>query len=152
MNELARQLIDRYQRGFPLCSRPYEVMACEMGVSEQAVIECLQQLSGERVLSRVGPVFDHNKAGGSTLAALAVPAERLEAVAAIVNGFEEVNHNYSREHHYNLWFVVASCCKQQVQRVLHEIEEETGLPVLYLPMEHSYHIDLGFRLDWQAER
>ena len=151
MNQLARKLIDNFQRNLPLCSRPYEEMARQLEVTEQEVIDCLQTLSDDHVLSRIGPVFDHSRAGGSTLAALSVPPERLDDVAEIVNKFDEVNHNYSREHEYNLWFVVAACCKQQVSTVLDEIEQLTGLTVLNLPMEYSYHIDLGFKLDWQEQ-
>ncbi len=151
MDQLARKLIDNFQRNLPLCSRPYEEMARQLEVTEQEVIDSLQQLSDDHVLSRIGPVFDHHKAGGSTLAALAVPVDRLEEVAAIVNKFEEVNHNYSREHKFNLWFVVAACCKSQVGKVLQEIEQLTGLTVLNLPMEQAYHIDLGFKLDWQEQ-
>ena len=151
MDQLSKGLIDHYQRGLPLCSRPFQVMAEKLGVTEKEVIESLQKLSDEQVLSRVGPVFDHHKAGGSTLAALAVPEEKLEEVAELVNRFDEVNHNYSREHDYNLWFVVTACCQNQVEKILDEIEQKTGLEVLYLPMEKSYHIDLGFKLDWQVD-
>ncbi len=149
MDQLAKQLIDNFQRDLPICSRPYQAMAEKLGISEEEVITCLQQLSDEKVLSRVGPVFDHSKAGGSTLAALTVPPEKLEEIAELVNQYAEVNHNYSREHDYNLWFVITTCCKHQVDAVLKEIEEKTGLEVLYLPMEKAYHIDLGFKLDWQ---
>ena len=37
---------------------------------------------------------------------MAVPEERFEEVAAIVNAFPEVAHNYEREHALNMWFVL----------------------------------------------
>jgi hypothetical protein len=86
--------------------------------------------------------------GASTLAAMAVPPGRLAAVAAMVNTFAEVNHNYEREHRFNLWFVITAPDQASLERVLDEIRRRAGLPVLNLPMLAEYHIDLGFQLQW----
>jgi hypothetical protein len=72
----------------------------------------------------------------------------LEEVAELVNGYREVNHNYEREHHFNLWFVVTASDFARVAEVLDEIGERTGLKVLDLPLVEAYHIDLGFPLQW----
>jgi DNA-binding Lrp family transcriptional regulator len=93
-------------------------------------------------------VFRPNRIGASTLAAIAVPAEELEEVAAIVSEFAEVNHNYEREHHFNLWFVVVAEDEDRLQTVLAEIEAGCGYPVLDLPLLNEYFIDLGFDLKW----
>ena len=93
-------------------------------------------------------MFCHKKAGASTLAAIAVPADQLDKVAGIVNQFDEVNHNYAREHDYNLWFVVTAKDQVALEKTIIDIELLTGLPVLMLPMEASYHIDLGFSINF----
>ena len=85
-----------------------------------------------------------------TLATIAVPPERLESVAALVNAYPEGNHNYEREHQFNLWFVVTTEDREHLQSVLTNIERQTGLKVLSLPMVEDYHIDLGFPIDWDA--
>lgn len=72
-------------------------------------------------------MFDHCRAGASTLAALAVPAERLEQVAARISRYPEVNHNYAREHHYNLWFVLTGPNRRHLEQILDELEKDTGL-------------------------
>lgn len=149
MTTLARQLLDRYQRGLPLSVNPYAEMAAELGVSEHDIIATLKQLREQKIITRVGPVFDHHKAGASTLVAMAVPPERLEEFADYINQYEAVNHNYAREHDYNLWFVVTAADQQQLQGTLEKIETDCGLPLLNLPMEQAYHIDLGFKLTWQ---
>ncbi|MGB8145751.1 MAG: Lrp/AsnC family transcriptional regulator, partial [Chromatiaceae bacterium] len=81
-------------------------------------------------------------------AAMAVPPERLAEVATLVNGFPEVNHNYEREHDFNLWFVLTAPDQTRLEQVLDEIGRRAGLPVLDLPMLAEYHIDLGFPLQW----
>ncbi|CAM2902294.1 MULTISPECIES: Lrp/AsnC family transcriptional regulator [Pseudomonas] len=146
LDELTARLIDRYQHGMPLCAEPYLEMAQTLGCSERELLACLQRLELAGALSRVGPVFDHSRAGASTLAALAVPAERLEQVAARISRYPEVNHNYAREHHYNLWFVLTGPNRRHLEQILEELEKDTGLIPLDLPMLTSYRIDLGFAL------
>ena len=145
---LGQQIIDRYQKGFPLSATPFKDIADELGVEEQQVIDCVSSLQEKDIVSRLGPVFNHEKAGASTLAAISVPESLLSEVAEQVNAFEEVNHNYAREHKYNLWFVVTATDELHLERTLRAIQNETGYPILNLPMEQAYHIDLGFKLNW----
>ncbi len=151
LTELEKQLLNDFQHGMPLVSEPYAEIASELNqkgfnVTEHDIIDCLATLKEKGMISRVGPVFKPKSVGGSTLAALAVPKERMEQVAQIINRFSQVNHNYEREHQFNLWFVVTASSQDEVLQVLSEIEAKTGLKVLNLPMEEDYHIDLGFPL------
>ena len=146
LEPLSRQLIDRFQHGMPLCPQPYREMARTLGCTEAEVLACLQHLELAGTLSRIGPVFEHSRAGASTLAALAVPAERLQQVAERISQYPEVNHNYAREHHYNLWFVLTGPDRPHLMRILDELEQDTGLTPLDLPMLTAYRIDLGFAL------
>jgi len=147
--ELDRRLLDDFQRDFPLCARPYEAMAMRLGCDEATVIERLAQLEQRGYVSRIGPVFRPNVLGASTLAAMAVPAEDLQRVADLVSSYSEVNHNYEREHEFNLWFVVTARDEQAVAEVLADVARRTDLPVMDLPLTEAFHIDLGFPL-WQT--
>jgi len=152
---LQQQLINQYQKGFPLCAQPFKKVADELGYSEDEVLDAVQDLDSLDILSRVGPVFDHKKAGASTLAAIAVPEDQRDEIAAIINQFDAVNHNYARhsniqQNHYNLWFVVAAGNSIILKEVLDEIENQTGFPILVLPMEASYHIDLSFKVNFSG--
>jgi DNA-binding Lrp family transcriptional regulator len=147
-SRLEQRLLNEFQQGMPLTSNPYADIARQLGVYETTVLETLQRLQTEGVISRVGAVFRPNRVGASTLAAMAVPEAELEAAADIVNQFDEVNHNYEREHHYNLWFVVVASDEERLQDVLLEIEASCGYPVLDLPLLNEFFIDLGFDLKW----
>ena len=146
LNALEKCLLNEYQRGFPLCPEPYAEIATQLGVAEADVILTLESLQRRGFISRVGPVFAPQRAGASTLAALAVPEDRLESIASLVSAFTEVNHNYQRDHAWNLWFVVTAPSQQRVEQVLEEIEAATGLALLNLPLERAFYIDLGFPL------
>jgi DNA-binding Lrp family transcriptional regulator len=147
---LQQQLINDYQREFPLCSAPFKLLAKQYNVDEETILSAMNELQTLGVLSRLGAVFDHKKAGASTLAALKVPEQQLDTVANIINQFVQVNHNYAREHEYNLWFVVTDTDMVALNNTLTEIENKTGLPLLILPMEASYHIDLSFNVDFST--
>ena len=147
-SKLEQLLLNDFQHGLPLSPTPYADLAEKLGVYETTVLESLRRLQTEGVISRVGAVFRSNRVGASTLAALAVPADKLESIAAIVSDFSEVNHNYERDHHFNLWFVVIATDEENLDTVLAEIELGCGYPLLNLPMQEDYFIDLGFDLKW----
>jgi len=151
LSALEKRLLNDYQRDFPLSPAPYADLARELGVSEAEVMDTLRRLTERNAISRIGPVFRPKRIGVSTLAAMAVPDERLEEVARMVSAYVAVNHNYEREHRYNLWFVITAPDDDQLQAVLHEIERRAGIPVLSLPMLEDYHIDLGFDLRWDIQ-
>jgi DNA-binding Lrp family transcriptional regulator len=146
LSQLDFELVDRFQRDLPLMSRPYAEMGEQLGVSEWTVIAQLARLRSAELVSRVGAVFRPHSIGCSTLAALAAPPADLDRVAALVNAYPAVNHNYEREHRFNLWFVVAAGNAEAVEAVLLDIEQRTGLGVLRLPLVRDFHIDLGFPL------
>lgn len=140
------RLLNDFQRDFPLCPAPFAELAARLGVAEKVVLNGLEKLRREGKISRVGAVFAPKRIGASTLAAMAVPPDKLDVVAAAVNRFPEVNHNYEREHRYNLWFVVTAGSEARLQAVLGAIEQVAGCPLLPLPLLEEFHIDLGFSL------
>lgn len=146
MEDLTEKLLNDFQRNFPLNPLPFEQIANALNTNTEVVIEKLKELQAKGAVSRVGPVFSPNTVGVSTLAAMAVPAEKLEEVAEIINQYAQVNHNYEREHHFNLWFVVTADNQVTLQKTLSSIQQATGYKVLSLPLLKEYHIDLGFRM------
>ncbi len=146
------QLLNDFQRDFPLCPAPFAELASRLGVAEKVVLGRLDNLRREGKISRVGAVFAPKRIGASTLAAMAVPPEKLEAVAAAVNRFPEVNHNYEREHRYNLWFVVTAASEGRLQATLGAIEQAAGYRLMPLPLLEEFHIDLGFSLNGEKRK
>ena len=147
LHPLDRALLDDFQRDLPLVPRPFAVMAERLGVAEAEVLARLARLRGAGRIARVGATCRPNTVGASTLAALAVPAGRIEAVAAVIGAEPGVNHSYLREADWNLWFVATAPDQAGLAASLARIEAGTGLPVLSLPLVRAFNIDLGFRLD-----
>ncbi len=145
-SSLEQHLLNDFQRDMSLSATPFADMAKQLNVSEDEVLQAIKSLQNRGVISRVGPVFRPNKIGVSTLAAMSVADTDLECVARIISAFPEVNHNYERDHEYNLWFVVTASSEEHLDIVLYEIEQHTEYPLMSLPMLDDYFIDLGFKL------
>ena len=145
MDERDRQLINRLQHGLPLVRQPWQSVAQELGCAPGEVLDRLHALLEDGVLTRFGPMFAIERVGGAfTLAALAVPEARFDAVAEQLNALPQVAHNYRREHAWNMWFVLACASPAELDATLSRIETLTGLTVLNLPKEHTYHVGLHF--------
>ncbi|MGR9037348.1 MAG: Lrp/AsnC family transcriptional regulator [Gammaproteobacteria bacterium] len=147
LDSLRKQLLNDFQRDFPLSERPFKEIADKIGVSEEEVLAALADLSDQDFISRIGPIIPPNHIGVSTLVAMAVPEEDLHEVADIISRYPEVNHNYEREHRFNLWFVAVASDAGHLNTVLSSIEHETGYQTHRLPLLDDFFIDLGFKLD-----
>lgn len=153
ISEADARLIERLHGGFPLVDRPFAALAAELGGREDELVERVQRLLAQGVLTRFGPLFQIERAGGAfVLAAMAVPQARFEAVAALVNAHPEVAHNYRREHALNMWFVVAAESADAAREVLQAIGRETGLAVLDFPKEREYFVELKLPVRPAQER
>ncbi|MCC7215838.1 MAG: Lrp/AsnC family transcriptional regulator [Burkholderiales bacterium] len=141
------RLLNEFQHGFPLVPQPFAAIGTALGADDAWVRGTLARAQQDGRVSRVGAVFRPGTIGVSTLAALAVPTCDLERVAAAVSARPEVNHNYEREHRYNLWFVATAPDRAALDLALAAIGRDTGLAPLSLPMLCDYWIDLGFDLD-----
>jgi len=145
MDELDRRLINRLQHGLPLVRHPWQALAEELDADAAQLRERVQALLNDGTLTRFGPMFDIERLGGAfTLAALSVPEDRFDAVAELLAAMPEVAHNYRREHAWNMWFVLGCATLQGIAETITRIEAETGLPVLNLPKEETYHVGLHF--------
>ena len=86
--------------------------------------------------------------GTATLVAMHAPEDRFDEVAETVNAHREVAHNYEREHpHLNMWFVVSVADEAEVERVLADIEAETGQETYNMPKLREFHVGAKFLLD-----
>ena len=150
------RLVSFLHGGFPLSDRPFAEVAAQLGCSEDAVLDRLQRLLSHGDLTRFGPLFQIERAGGRfVLAAMAVPEERFDAVAAQLGAMPEIAHNYRRESAHpdqpgatplNMWFVIAVEHADQVDRVTQDIEAMTGLPVYAFPKEREFFVELRLPL------
>ena len=145
MDALDRSIINELQGGFPISERPYAEVAERLGTTEADLIQRLQRLLDERLLSRFGPMYHAERLGGAlTLAAMRLPEADFERVAEQVNAHPQVAHNYAREHAFNMWFVLATESPEEIEQTIAAIEQETGYPVFNMPKREEFFVGLRF--------
>lgn len=138
-----RAIVNALQGGFPLSERPYADAAVALGIDEDELIARIGGMLASGVASRFGPMFNADRMGGAfCLCAMAVPEERFEAVAALVNAHPEVAHNYERRHALNMWFVLACDAPGRIDELVRAIADETGLEVFAFPKTQEFFIGL----------
>lgn len=146
LNSISMELLNRWQRDFPLVEQPFEDIARALGLCHESILLEYRQLAQASAFSRIGGIFAPGSGGASTLAALAVAPHQLARVAAIVSAQPGVNHNYEREHQVNLWFVVTGAHPAHIEQQIKAIEHASGLDVIRLPMKKPFRIDTAFCL------
>lgn len=141
-------LLDILQNNFPLSARPFQDMARQLGISEEEVLQRTRRLKTEGLIRRIGGVMDSKSLGfTSTLCAAAVPAERVDEVAAIISQNPGVTHNYLREHVYNIWFTLTCQSPQERQKQIAQLEAETGCRIQSMPTRKLYKIKVSFDME-----
>jgi DNA-binding Lrp family transcriptional regulator len=147
MDALDRRILNELQGGFPVCEFPFREVAERLRSTESELITRLGCMLEDGLLTRFGPMFHAEHLGGAvSLCAMRVPPARFEAVAAQVNAFPEVAHNYQRDHEMNMWFVLATETPQALEVTLTRIEAETGLRVFNLPKREEFYVGLHFHV------
>jgi len=145
IDALDRRIVTGLQEGFPLVPAPFAEVADRFGISEAELIVRLKRLRETGVITRFGPFLDAAAIGGAfCLCAMAVPEADFERIAAAVNAYPEVAHNYARSHRLNMWFVLATETPEGIAEAADAIETETGLKVLRFPKLREFFV--GFRV------
>ena len=148
LDEMDRMILNEIQSHFPIETRPYQILADKLGSSEQEVLQRVQKLKDRDFIRRIGANCNSRKLGyTSTLCAAQVPPHRMEGFVKVVNSYPGVTHNYRRAHYYNIWFTLIAPSKDEIERILHEISDLTGVKeVMSLPAERLFKIQVDFEV------
>ncbi len=144
IDDVDASIIDGFQSGFPVVPRPFRVLGEAVNVSEAEALERVERLYERGVFRRFGPVLNPPVIGSSTLAAVQAPEDRFDEIADVINAYPQINHNYRRDHEWNMWFVVTAGSRQRRDEILDDIETRTGCTILNLPMLTDFYINLEF--------
>ena len=121
-------LIRELQEEFPLCERPFAVIAERLGRTEEEVLVMTERLQEKRYLKRIAAALNHAKVGYrvNSLELWDVQADRLEEAAMTAAEFSQVSHCYERlrtsELDYNLYTMVHEITEERYQDVIHRME------------------------------
>jgi DNA-binding Lrp family transcriptional regulator len=146
MDDTDKAILNRIQSDFPVSSRPYRVVAQELGLKEDEVIARISRLKEDGIIRRIGANFVPGRLGFvSTLCAARVPEEKIVLFTETVNQYPGVTHNYRRDHEFNIWFTFIAESKEHIETYLKEIASKTGVSeILNLPATKVFKLKAQF--------
>ena len=143
MDDIDRRIINELQDGLPLREHPFAPLAAQLQISEQAIVDRIEELLADGYLTRFGPLYNADRLGGAlSLCALHAPKNTFDDVAAVVNAHPEVAHNYERDHALNMWFVLATERPEEISKVVKDIEAKTDCKVYQFPKLEEFFVGL----------
>ncbi|HBT88813.1 Lrp/AsnC family transcriptional regulator [Desulfobacter sp.] len=147
-DQTSKDILNRIQADFPIHPSPYKVLAEELGLSEDQLIDRIEQMKQEMIIRRIGGNFSPDRLGFySTLCAARVEPDKIELFTRTVNAFSGVTHNYQRNHQYNIWFTFIAPSVQEIKERLETISQKTGVTeILNLPATHVFKIAANFKV------
>jgi siroheme decarboxylase len=152
LDDVDRRLLERTQSEFPIASRPFQVLAEQAGCTEDEALARVRRMQEEGAIRQIGPVFDLNRLGQtSCLCAAKVAPEAVERVADVINGFDEVTHNYLRNGAFNIWFTVIAPSQDRIEDILGRVRGAEGVEeAMALPAERIFKINVHFGVSGDA--
>lgn len=143
LESLDRKIIVATQEGLPLDPYPYQVIAKQLGVSADEVMQRLRHMQESGIIRRIGAVPNHYalgyKCNGMTV--WDVPDEHIAELGQKVGALDFVSHCYHRPRHlpdwpYNLFAMVHGRSRDEVDAQISEIQlllgaDDRGHEVLF---------------------
>ena len=121
-----REILNIIQTRFPLVDEPFKAIGDELGLSESEVIERVSAMKDRNVVRQISAIFDTRRLGyKTTLVAMRLPEDKLDAGAQVVNGHPGVSHNYARNGHFNLWFTLAVAPGESLEETVEAMAART---------------------------
>ena len=105
---MREEILSRIQKKFPLVAKPFEVIANELDISEDEVLQILQEEKSKNIIRQTSAIFDTKRLGyKSSLVAFKISQDKLSDAVKIINSHPGISHNYERNHDFNVWFTLA---------------------------------------------
>ena len=149
MDDLDRRILNELQENFPLKVNPYQVIADTLGISTDQLWERVVAMTESGMIRRMGFSIDSVKMGfASTLAAVRVSDEQVQAASAVISRYPQVTHSYLREDVFNIWFTVIAEDRDRIAEILKEIQDKLNLAdddIMNLPVEKLFKLDARFK-------
>ena len=150
LDDLDREILMILQRGIPIASRPYAMMAEEIGhITEDEVIARIARLKEENIIRRMSGFFNSHALGYKSCLVAVRPKEgRFDDAVAVINAYPGVTHNYERDHRYCLWFTLMAINQATIRHILDTIEADDAVEsMLRFEMSRRFKIDVTFDLN-----
>src|SRR5471030_1038211 len=137
---LDKKIIRMLQEDIPLVSEPYKQMSEELGITEELLLEKIQEFIELGIIRRYGSALFHRKIGfqANAMVVWKINEDRIEEVGKKMATFDKVTHCYERptaeDWNYNLFTMIHGKTKEECEEIINEISNsivEKNYKVLY---------------------
>ncbi|HWQ80204.1 MAG TPA: hypothetical protein VN381_15360 [Anaerovoracaceae bacterium] len=149
MDSINMKLMNLLQKGLPLEKDPYGLLAAQLEISRSEVTARIRDLFQEGYIRRLGGTFNNSGMGyTSLLFGIHVPDDMVDPVAAYVNSFKGVTHNYQRNGMLNMWFTFSFSDPAEKEPLIEGLMGRFEiLEIFEFPKLRNYKLDVYFDLE-----
>lgn len=128
-----RRVLAAIQDGLPLVREPYRLVAEQLGLPEQRVLDAIASMLEQRKIKRIGAVPNHYALGitANGMSVWDVPDDRVAEIGRCLGDREEITHCYRRPRHpgwpYNLFGMVHGRSRDDVLAAVERIARELNI-------------------------
>jgi DNA-binding Lrp family transcriptional regulator len=133
LDDIDRKLINITQTGFVIERSPYQKIANELGITQQTVIQRLNNMLSNGIIRRMGAVPNHYRLGltANGMTVWEVDENKITQLGNLIGQLDFVSHCYQRPRHlpmwrYNLFAMVHGANKNEVNEKVKQIEAVLG--------------------------
>jgi DNA-binding Lrp family transcriptional regulator len=133
LTDLEKQIIASLQEDMAITERPYLAISEKLGISEETLLETLQDLCDRGIIRRFGATLRHQKTGftANAMAAWQVDEDRVEDVGNQMASFKQVSHCYRRNPTdgwpFNLYTMIHANDEESCRQTARHMSREAGV-------------------------
>jgi DNA-binding Lrp family transcriptional regulator len=148
IDKIDKKILNLIQSQFPVQSRPYDILAKQLGMSEKEAWERINRLRSNGLIRRIGAIFDSSKLGFfSALVGVKVNPFFLEKIAEKISKLSGITHHYQREDDFNLWFTLTAKDLKIIDQTIQKVKGWEGvIDILNLPAIRIFKIKVDFQV------
>ena len=154
MDKLDFKILNLMQEGIPIHENPFHKMAEDLQITPKELIDRLKNIKSSGYIRRIGAIFNSSQLGyESVLIGAKVPENKINSVVDIINGYNEVTHNYYRKNGHkdnflNIWFTLTTKTDEERKQILEEISTKSDVYKLYeFPKIQLFKLEVFFKME-----
>ena len=127
LSEKEMAIVRALQNDLPLVPEPYKLLAEQLGMTEEALIDGIKGLQDKGCLKRISIALRHNNVGYTINVMIVwdVPEGRIMEAGEALANHERVTHCYDRakadEFDYNLYSMVHAMTEEEYQSIVNQL-------------------------------
>ena len=133
IDNIDKKIIALLQKDLPLDKEPFDLLADQIGIEEDRLLDRIKAMKERGVIRRFGATLYHQEAGFSSNAMVAwvVPEENINETGKSMAEFREVTHCYHRrpqkDWKYNLYTMIHGDNREGCHEIASRMSQSTGI-------------------------